>query len=300
MLGGQRTLFHDVESLCSAWGRLLKSRSKGDPVAPAEREQLILDNLPLVGYLARKFRLKATHISREELASAGAVALILAVDAYDPEAGVPFGSFARLRILGAFMDEMRAMDWATRGVRRRGKAIAEVEDTLTQALGRKPSEDEIATSMGTDAETVRRHIAESHRSVSVLDDTRAYELPSTIIFPEEAAEIAERRDLLRAAVDALPGRMAAIVRGVYIEERTVTELAAEFGISHAAVSQQRAEALRLLQDAMQAAYEEAPAAEAASRLSERARNAYLERFRERQQTRRANLSGALSRLVIVG
>ena len=77
-----------------------------------ERNRLVEANLPLVGYLARDLHARATHVSLEELASVGALALVTAADAFDPALGVPFGAYARRRILGAFADEMRSMDWA--------------------------------------------------------------------------------------------------------------------------------------------------------------------------------------------
>ena len=115
-----------------------------------ERNALVVQNLPLVGYLVSEVWAKATHLSRDDLASAGAVALITSADAFDPTLGIPFGAFARRRIIGAFADEMRSNDWASRGARRRIRETLAVKETLTAALGRTPSVDEIASSLGVD------------------------------------------------------------------------------------------------------------------------------------------------------
>ena len=72
------------------------------------REELIVDNLPLVGYLVSSLCARATHLSRDDLASVGAIALITSADSFDPTLGVPFGAYARRRITGAFADEMRS------------------------------------------------------------------------------------------------------------------------------------------------------------------------------------------------
>ena len=61
----------------------------------AERNKMVVDNLPLVGYLVSEVWARATHLSRDDLASAGAVALITSAEAFDPTLGVPFGAFAR-------------------------------------------------------------------------------------------------------------------------------------------------------------------------------------------------------------
>src|SRR3954468_20523768 len=99
---------------------------------------MVTQHLPLVGYLVSDLCSKASHLSRDDLASAGAIALITSADSFDPDLGVPFGAFARRRILGAFAAEMRASDWATRSARRRIKETMSVQETLASALGRTP------------------------------------------------------------------------------------------------------------------------------------------------------------------
>ena len=63
-----------------------------------ERNALVVENLPLVGYLVSDLCSRATHLSRDDLASAGSVALVQAADAYDATTGVPFGAYARTQI----------------------------------------------------------------------------------------------------------------------------------------------------------------------------------------------------------
>ena len=132
-------------------------------MTPDERNRLIVENLPLVGYLASETHARATHVPREDLVSAGALALVTAADAFDPDLGVPFGAYARRRILGAFADEMRSMDWAPRGVRSRIKETTRVQDALSAALGRQASIAEIATTMGVSQGEVSSALADAAR-----------------------------------------------------------------------------------------------------------------------------------------
>lgn len=255
--------------------------TKEDPVQPfglAERNRLIEENLPLVGYLARDLHSRATHVPLEELASVGALALVTAADAFDPDLGVPFGAYARRRILGAFADEMRSMDWASRGIRKRIKETTAVRDTLTARLGRVAGVDEIAATMGLPRAAVVEALDDAARTVTSIDDATVLEVPSGMILPDEAAVLRERRDVLERAVAALPERMRAIVQAVYIEERPVKEIAAELGVSHSAVSQQRAEAIRLLRDALERFAAEEQPAEPVSRVSVETREAYFARI----------------------
>ncbi len=250
----------------------------GMAVNRTERNALVEENLPLVGYLVSEVWAKATHLSRDDLASAGAVALITAADSFDATLGVPFGAFARKRILGAFADEMRSNDWATRGARRRIKETTAVQDTLTAALGRAPRVQEIAASMGVDVAEVTAGLTDAARTVTAIDDTTADFLVADTALPEESLLSAERLRYLRAAIEALPEKMRTIVEQVYFDDRSVKEIAEELGITHSAVSQQRAEAIRLLKDGLETHYADSAAEYApVSRIAPAARSAYLAR-----------------------
>jgi len=246
----------------------------------SERNQLVLENLPLVGYLVSEVWAKARHLSRDDLASAGAVALITSADAFNPALGVPFGAFARRRIIGAFADDMRANDWATRGARRRIKETLAVQDTLSAALGRTPNVDEVAASLGVDRAEALAGIADAARTVSTMDDATTEFLIADTILPEESLLTAERLGYLRASISALPEKFRFVVEQIYFEDRAVKDIAAELGTTHSAVSQTRAEAIRLLRDGLGTHYADDAEAEYVpeSRIAPARRSAYLARL----------------------
>ncbi|WP_210479820.1 sigma-70 family RNA polymerase sigma factor [Naasia sp. SYSU D00948] len=248
----------------------------------AERNRLVEDNLAIVGYLVNDVCGRATHLSRDDLASAGAMGLVLAADSFDATLGVPFGAFARRRILGAIADEMRASDWATRTARRRIKESLAVQESLTAALGRTPTIDEVATSLGVDRAAASEALSDASRTVSTLDETVADTVAAQIASPEDSLLETERTSYVLAAVTALPERMRYIVEQIYFEDRSVKELAEELGATHSAISQQRAEAVRLMRDGLTAHYadEQAEAEEVHSRVAPARRSAYLARLAE--------------------
>lgn len=241
---------------------------------------MVVENLPLVGYLVSEVWAKARHLSRDDLASAGALALITSADAFDPSLGIPLGAFARRRIIGAFADDMRASDWATRSARRRIKETLAVQETLAAALGRIPTVDEIAAALGVHRDVAAAGLADASRMLTNLDDTTAEFLVADTALPEETVLCGERLAYLRAAIEALPEKMRYIVGQVYFEDRTVKDLAAELGTTHSAVSQQRAEAIRLLRDGMGTHYADDTDVEYVpqSRIAPASRNGYLARL----------------------
>ncbi|WP_081737846.1 sigma-70 family RNA polymerase sigma factor [Arthrobacter sp. H41] len=243
----------------------------------SNRDSLVINNLPLVGYLVSELCARATHLSRDDLASVGAIALITSAESFDPTLGVPFGAYARRRITGAFADEMRSGDWAPRSARRRIRETLAIQETLTASLGRNPSVDEIASALGVDRSAAEGALEDAARTVSTLDDATSSVLVSDLASPEASLLAAERTRYLRAAVSSLPPKMRYIVEQVYFEDRTVKDIAEELGATHSAVSQQRAEAVRLLHDGLATHYSDAADVQHApvSRISPARRTAYL-------------------------
>ena len=248
------------------------------------RNQLVVENLPLVGYLASDVSAKATHLSREDLASVGAIALITAAKAFDPDQGVPFGAYARRRIIGAFADDMRSNDWATRGARKRITETRSVQEALTAALGRTPTIAELSEAMGTDQETTLAALTDSARTVVSIDDAMNDYLRSADLTPEESILDAEHVLVVRQAVDALPENLRSVIERIYFRGATVKELATEMGITHSAVSQRRTAAMKLLHEALQSQYlvEAAPLeAQNLTRAGAQRRESYLNEFQAR-------------------
>ncbi len=244
-----------------------------------DRNKLVTENLPLVGYLVSDLCARASHLSRDDLASAGALALVTAADAFDPTLGIPFGAYARNRIVGAFADEMRSSDWATRSARKRIKETLSVQESLTAALGRTPDVNEIAHALGVDRETATAALSDASRTVTTIDDSTADLLVSPLASPEASAVDREQTAYLRAAVAALPDKMRYVVEAIYFEDRSVKDVAEELGITHSAVSQQRSEAIRLIREGMTTHYaNEGEAAVIEAKTTQARRSAYLARL----------------------
>ena len=135
-----------------------------------EQDQLIVDHMPIVGYqVSEMIRRVPAHVQRDELAAAGSLALVQAARSFDPERGVPFARYASVRVRGAIVDELRGMDWATRGARRRARELTDLTDQLTNNLGRRPTREELADAMGVDVAAVDAVRGDAERRVLSLD-----------------------------------------------------------------------------------------------------------------------------------
>jgi RNA polymerase sigma factor for flagellar operon FliA len=173
---------------------------------------------------------------------------------------------------------MRSADWASRTARKRIRESLTVQESLTNALGRAPSVDEIAESLGVDRKAALEALSGASHSVESLDETIADTVAAEAASPEDVVLETERTHYIKAAVASLPERMRYIVEQIYFHDRAVGELAAELGLTHSAVSQQRSEAIRLMRDGLEAHSAESEAAEVHSRIAPARRAAYLARL----------------------
>lgn len=266
------------------------ARYDGNEMATrTERDALVRDNLAIVGYLVNEVARKATHISRDELASAGSLGLVLAAETFDPTQGVPFGAFARRRILGAIADEMRSADWASRTARKKIRESLTVQESLTNALGRAPSVDEVAESLGVDRKAALEALSGASHSVSSLDETIADTIAAQVSSPEDVVLETERTRYVKAAVTSLPPKMRYIVEQIYFHDRSVGELATELGLTHSAVSQQRSEGIRLMRHGLESQYSTGavPRLDEQPKVAPARRAAYLARLAETSNARMA-------------
>ncbi len=249
--------------------------------AQVAEERLIRDHLPLVGYhVSEVLHRVPPSVTRDELMSAGSLALVLAARAYDVQSGVPFARYAALRIKGAILDELRSIDWASRGARRRAREYTSASDRLRASLGRQPEREEIAAAMGTDAAGVEEARFDAERRVLRFDapgSMLADVLADPAATPEDLALGSERVHWLRAAVETLPDRLRLVVVGLYLQDRSIADLAVELGVTESRISQLRTEALGLLRDGMNASLDPdlLPGATRPQGVAERRRRAYF-------------------------
>ncbi|MCL3860848.1 sigma-70 family RNA polymerase sigma factor [Actinotalea sp. K2] len=217
---------------------------------------MVVEHMALVGYHVNAMLARVpSYVSRSDLASAGALALVRAARAYDETTGVPFGRYATLRIRGALVDELRGMDWVSRGARQRARRMTAVADQLTGSLGRAPSRTELAEAMGVpvdEIDTARSDADVRILSIEGFDGSIAETVVETGAGPEESLINSEKLTYLRAGVESLPERLRHVVEQLFFHDRPVVELAAELGVTQSRISQLRTEALALLKDGMNA------------------------------------------------
>jgi RNA polymerase sigma factor FliA len=116
----------------------------------------LLARLPLRVYWEKK----------DDIASSGAIGLLQAIDHFavpkekKKEPARAFEAYARYRIRGQMIDELRTLDFARRNLRKNARDIQEAEAMLTAEMGRVPREEEVAKFLGIELDELYDWIAE--------------------------------------------------------------------------------------------------------------------------------------------
>ncbi|MEP7355206.1 MAG: FliA/WhiG family RNA polymerase sigma factor [Acidobacteriota bacterium] len=224
---------------------------------PEEREELILQSMPLVYSIARRLiGALPPDISIEDLVSAGTVGLIRAVDNFDTAVDVKLATYAAHRIRGAMLDNVRASDWVPR---RQRAHLKRLQDGMASAQAKYQrftvSDEEVAVELGVSPEEYRETLASVSvtRVVSLeesVSDGENHLDHSSVEAPSEALERAQMAGLLELAVDRLSKEEQIVLSLYYQEEMSPQEIARIMKLPVKRVYQVKAQSILRLRTAL--------------------------------------------------
>ena len=177
----------------------------------------------------------------DELIQVGMIGLFEANNSFDASKGVDFEVFAKNRIRGAILDQVRKLSYLPRSAIVNIRDHNEATAALTGELGREPSQSELAEFMGKDIESFHKERTHAHRFQTVSLESQ---LPDTVDMPaseinEPEAQIAEEQFMasLVDSIDTLPERERTVISLYYVEEMNLKEIGAVLDVSESRVSQ---------------------------------------------------------------
>lgn len=207
------------------------------------REQLIMNHLNLVRYLASKFKNRGEPM--DDLVQVGTIGLIKAIDRFDPSRGLEFTTYATPTIMGEIKRHFRDKGWSVRVPRRLqelSSKVNQVHDELTRELQRSPSVAEIAERAQTSVEDVLEAMESSsaYSSVPLEGGGNGDEDSTSVIdrFASEDTDLSSSDDrmVLESAIQGFSGREKDIIRMRFEEGLTQVEIAERLGVSQVQVS----------------------------------------------------------------
>ncbi|AEH08485.1 RNA polymerase, sigma 28 subunit, Sig B/F/G subfamily [Candidatus Protofrankia datiscae] len=226
---------------------------EGDQQRAEIRDQLVRMHLPLVEYLARRFRNRGEPL--DDLTQVATIGLIKSVDRFDPERGVEFSTYATPTIVGEIKRHFRDKGWAIRVPRRLQElklSLTKATSELSQTLGRSPTVSEIAAHLQMSEEEVLEGLesANAYSAVSLdapdSGDDEAPAVADTLGVQDESLEGVEYRESLKPLLEKLPPREKRILLLRFFGNMTQSQIATELGISQMHVSRLLARTLAQL------------------------------------------------------
>ncbi len=206
----------------------------------ALRDQLIEEHLWLARHCARRFSGRGE--SPDDLTQVANMALVKAVDRFDPTFRVRFATFAVPTIIGELRRHFRDRTWSMRVSRRLKDLHLELKaasEQLSHDLGRSPSVDELADALDCTPEQVLEALeaGAAYRATSLsagLGSDEGEEIVPGV--DDEHLEDASVRVMVQEALNTLPERERRVVYLRFYLGLTQSEIAEEIGVSQVHVS----------------------------------------------------------------
>jgi RNA polymerase sigma factor for flagellar operon FliA len=201
-----------------------------------------------------------TKIDAADLEQEGYIALVKAVDQYDPGRNVKFESYAISMVRGAMLEYLRKEDWVPRSVRTKQKMLQRAEESLTQLKGEEISDEDRAEYLNLDIDQFYALYFEATvmQIVSLEDvvgDTEHEDLDPLVVLesvrspdpdPHLTAIVNEQRRLLHQYVSWLPKPEQTVIRMYYYQGMTLKQIAKEIDRSESRAHQLHSQAITRL------------------------------------------------------
>ncbi|HVU18300.1 MAG TPA: sigma-70 family RNA polymerase sigma factor [Candidatus Didemnitutus sp.] len=188
--------------------------------------------------LATVSRRLPAHVGRDDLASAGKLALVTTLAQAEGDSD-EVRAYCFVRVRGAMLDELRRIDSLSRNRRTQVRAVAQAQAALASRHGREATLDELADETRLPIAAISSALsimsAEADASPITLASLADNDSPS----PVETVELTDLQSNLQSALDRLPASQALALRLYYLEDGSLDDIAAQLGVSRERARQVR-------------------------------------------------------------
>lgn len=206
------------------------------------RNEIVLKCMGLVRACALSLRnmyLKFGDV--DDVVNEGVLALMDAIDTFDPTRGAKFETYASLKIRGAIIDYIRKQDWVPRQIRKFARTLDNANSLLYNLYSRPPTTEELAEHIGISHEKLLRYMADAACTVTLSFEELLYEdnfdTPDQEA-PTDARLLRDERDrLIARAIDNLKEKERQVITLYYYKNMKYSDIAKVLGVSESRVCQ---------------------------------------------------------------
>ncbi|WP_455555988.1 RNA polymerase sigma factor FliA [Comamonas sp.] len=248
-------MLHEAAEYAPAWQPWVEAQDAyAQPAPGACHEQTVIrEYLPLVKGVVRQLSTQAQGVmDTNDMAQVGLMGLLEALRRYG-RVDEGFAGYARQRVRGAILDELRRQDWRPRSVRQSAHKARDAVRALRRQLGCEPSVEQIQAALGMDeAQYLAYEQAESAEAMASLDELLAQGMDMASCAGDPAQSVLQRL-ALEQVLGQLSEREQRVVQLYYEFDLSLKEIASVLELSEARVCQINKDALRKLRAALQGA-----------------------------------------------
>jgi RNA polymerase sigma factor for flagellar operon FliA len=225
---------------------------------PIDYDEVLVQHAPLVKRIAYHMMARLpSSIQHDDLIQAGLVGLFEAIKRFDSARGASFETFARIRIQGAMIDEVRRGDWTPRSVYRKSRQLSDAIRTIENREGRDAKPGEVAEYLEMDIDEYYNLVSEaagcqmlSYEDISEEDDVQHDTSAESYNDPGQQLEQSGFKHGLAEKISGLPERERLVMALYYDEELNLREIGEVLGVSEGRVCQIHGQALTRLRARM--------------------------------------------------
>lgn len=225
---------------------------------PNNYDELMTRYAPLVKRIAYHMMGRLpSNVQLDDMVQAGMIGLFEALKGYDMSRGASFETYARIRIRGAMIDEVRRGDWTPRSVYRKSRQLSEAIREVEDREGRDAKDSEIAEILQMDMQEYSNLVKEAAGcqllSYEDITSTGGSREEASAAQMEEPYRELEQEDFKRGLIEkvaSLPERERLVMALYYDEEFNLREIGEILGVSEGRVCQIHGQALLRLRARM--------------------------------------------------
>lgn len=228
---------------------------------PREQENIVRHYAPKIRILALRLKNKLPQrVELGELISAGSIGLLDALGKFRPELGIKFDTYSENRIKGSMLDELRRMDWFSRGMRQKVKILDEAMRVIEHETGATATQAQLEVRTGMSPKDVQQGLEALQNQLCVsLDAFQENFVGSRESLsdnePYQTTAFQEMVDKIAGLIEELTPREKLVISLYYGEELNMKETAQVMDITEGRVSQLHSQALVKLRDNFKRKYE---------------------------------------------
>ncbi|TGC12178.1 RNA polymerase sigma factor FliA [Escherichia sp. E4385] len=194
-------------------------------------------------------------VELDDLMQAGAIAVMNAIDQFDPSMGVKLKVFLAQRVRWAFIDELRESDWAPRRIRRKSREVSAAIARVEQRTGNAATEQDVAAELEVSLQDYQTILQETNSSlICSLDELMEDGAEGFELSEFQTDEANPLNDILRKnlmqkiseEIQHLPEREQFLLNLYYQQELNMKEIGLLLSVTETRVSQLHSQTIKRL------------------------------------------------------